>query len=152
MTLDTRFRITDPVNAREAFDYARSLIDAEHAAERPQYGPNPGWANIAGQGFLAIVDCSYGPDGPLVDYDDTDWPEAFVEVSFDTAYGYRAANGAGCNDLHAWLVREMGRWCDARRAGWLWQNEFTGEWHGRLGEPLGDPDWGEPSARDKAPA
>lgn len=152
MTLHTRFRITDPVNAREAFDHARTLIGAQHAVEEPYgYGPNPGWANVPGQGYVAIVDCQYGPDGPLVHEVDDDAPEAFVEVSFDTAYGYRAYNGASCEALHAWLIREMGRWCDERRAGWTWQNEFTGDWNGPHGTPLGDPDRGRPTDRELVP-
>ena len=78
---------------------------------------------------------------------DADWkcaycraPVAFVEVSFDTAYSYRAPNGAGCGDLHAALVNALGAWCDQRGLMWWWQNEFTGEWHeGRDGlDELGE--------------
>jgi len=54
-----------------------------------------------------------------------------VEVNFDTAYGYKAANDAGCGDLHAAFIVRIGEWLDARGVDWSWYNEFTGDWHGR---------------------
>jgi hypothetical protein len=54
---------------------------------------------------------------------------AAIEVTFDTAYGYRGEGGESCSDLHARLVTALGRWCDARDLPWKWQNEYTAEWH-----------------------
>jgi hypothetical protein len=56
-------------------------------------------------------------------------PACWVEIHFDTAYGYRGANGEGCGDLHARLLFDLGQWFDERKIGWGWENEFTGEWH-----------------------
>src|SRR5690242_14095966 len=57
-----------------------------------------------------------------------DYEKSPMEVSFDTAYGYRGPEG-GCGDLHARLVRELGAWLDGRRVRWSWLNEWTGEVH-----------------------
>jgi hypothetical protein len=54
---------------------------------------------------------------------------AAIEVTFDTAYGYRGDGGESCSDLHARLLTALGQWLDARDLPWKWQNEFTGEWH-----------------------
>lgn len=53
---------------------------------------------------------------------------AAIEVTFDTAYGYRGDGGESCSDLHARLIRAFGQWLDARGLPWKWQNEYTGEW------------------------
>jgi hypothetical protein len=66
------------------------------------------------------------------DCDGTGWshePACWVEIHFDTAYGFRDEQGRGCGDLHAALLFELGQWFDERNIGWGWQNEFTGEWH-----------------------
>ena len=99
-----------------------------------------------GQGLAAILEVEYASDGPLnwpgVEYEDTEeedtsgdtvprMPLHCVSVYLDTAYGYRAPTGAGCADLHAFLLREMGRWLeDAGVEEWIWHHEFTGTWHG----------------------
>lgn len=54
---------------------------------------------------------------------------AAIEVTFDTAYGWRGPSGESCSDLHARLIRAVGQWCDRKGLPWKWQNEFTGEWH-----------------------
>lgn len=121
--------------------------------------------NEPGQGFPALIDIEWGADGPLNDelscdedncpaeYGTCDNPDhlarksydgpvASIEMSFDTPYGYRAANGAGCSDIHAYIIYEMGKWLTARDLTWWWYDEFRGEWHegfaelGQLGNPL----------------
>lgn len=120
--------------------------------------PGNHWSiwNTPGQGLPALLDINYRPGCPLrtqeqADAHDEDCnipknsgyvPEwgpcdgshmyrraCWLEVSFDTAYGYRDENGYGCGDLHARLVAELGRWLDERGVRWEWQNEFTGEVH-----------------------
>ncbi len=54
----------------------------------------------------------------------------WVNIDFDTAYGYRDSEGRGCGDLHALLVAEVGQWCDQRGVRWEWRNEYSGEVHG----------------------
>ncbi|MGW3992419.1 hypothetical protein ACWEF6_02920 [Amycolatopsis sp. NPDC004772] len=62
---------------------------------------------------------------------------AAIEVTFDTAYGYRGKSGENCSMLHARLIAELGRWLDEKALPWKWQNEYTGEWFDRF-EGLGE--------------
>lgn len=159
MTLSTRVAIIEPTPVRAVFDECRRLIGGGGAKFR--HDPRP--TNRAGgmymnepeQGLPAWLIVCYGVEAPLLPddeggYDEEDrssWPSATgwsIEVDFDTAYGYRAENGAGCSDLHAWLVRELGRWLTERGLTWLWYHEYTGEWH-PSSDPvtiLGDPERG----------
>lgn len=146
MTLNTRVVIEQPYPAPRVFHHCRQLLGCTDAhvwehERTSKWSRNPRYGNILGQGLPALLWLHYGPDGPLLD-DDEDDPEerqGFIAVHFDTAYGYArfSPNGAGCEDLHAWLIRELGRWLDERGLTWQWQNEFTGEWH-RGSEGLGE--------------
>ena len=149
MTLTTRIAIVDPTPAREVFDACRRLIGGEQAAYLHQDGE---YRNKIAQGLPALLWMYYGLDAPLVPdpkyADDPDersyYPpvnEWSIMVSFDTAYAYQAGNGAGCSDLHAYIVQELGRWLTARRLTWYWYHEYTGTWHPST-DPvtiLGDP-------------
>lgn len=99
--------------------------------------------NQLGQDLPAILDVSYRPGAPLRAEDEGHGEDCeedcsgqyhdracWVDVDFDTAYGYRDSEGRGCGDLHALLVAELGRWLDERGVRWEWRNEFTGEVHG----------------------
>jgi hypothetical protein len=146
MTLATKMAIVEPTPYRPIFDEARRLIGAEHGAY--EEGPN-GIENAWGQGFPSWVGVTHGGDAPLTpEYDEEgrDGPpvdEWSIEVHLDTTYGYRADNGAGCSDLHAYIVHELGRWLDERGLTWYWYREYSGTWHRpdeiRL---LGDPERG----------
>lgn len=112
------------------------------------------FASTVGQGLAAIVEVTYAEDGPLV------WPSDeyaeegetwegeplrthLVSVDFDTSYGYKDANGAGCGDLHAFLLREVARYLDdqATPVKWMWHHEERGTWHNPDEITLrGDPD------------
>lgn len=156
MTLDTRVYIADRIDYREVFVKCNQLIEAHEGikftdepvsewedGERKR-GPEDGeWLiwNEPGQGLCALLDVSYRKDGPLRSPGDHSRycepedhcggncaPSAWVEVSFDTAYGYSGPEG-GCGDLHARLVAELGRWLDGKGIRWSWQNELTGEIH-----------------------
>jgi hypothetical protein len=151
MTLATRIAIVEPTAYRPIFDEARRLIGAENGVY--EEGPT-GIENKWGQGFPSFVGVTHGGDAPLTpEYDEDDgktyrygppvdaWS---IEVRLDTAYGYQADNGAGCSDLHAWIVRELGRWLSDRGLTWYWYHEYTGEWH-PSSDPvtiLGNPDRG----------
>lgn len=116
-----------------------------------------------GQGLPALLTVTYGSDGPLrwphaegepcdcTDYGNTADPyeEHFVAVDFDTTYGWKAPNGAGCSDLHAYLLVEVGRWLlNEGVDDWSWHQEFRGTWHGPLEvHEVGDPALGEASFR-----
>lgn len=98
-----------------------------------------------GQGLAALLDVSYGSDAPLswphgdgeecdcTDYGNTADPlhEHMVSVDFDTGYGWRAPNGAGCADLHAYLLTEVATWLASEGVeDWSWHHEERGTWHG----------------------
>lgn len=152
MTLATRMAIVEPTAFRPIFDEARRLIGAENGT----YTEGPcGIENDWGQGFPSFVGVKYGADAPMKPdpayADDPDERRYYppvdawsIEVWLDTAYAYCADNGAGCSDLHAWIVRELGRWLSDRGLTWYWYHEYTGEWH-PSSDPvtiLGDPDRG----------
>ena len=156
MTLDTRIYLHDRADYREVFVKCNQLIGAHEGIRftdepvsdwkdgKRLRGPEDGeWTiwNAPGQGLCALLDLSYRKDAPLrapgdhyryCEPDECDGgcaPACWLEVSFDTAYGYRGDNGEGCGDLHARLVAELGRWLDGKGVRWSWQNEFTGEIH-----------------------
>jgi len=111
--------------------------------------------NNLGQGLPAWLMLHYQPDAPLrtadeaAEHDDycslpgTKWYDpdegpcdsthhdraCWLEVSFDTAYGYKDDRGYGCGDLHAEYVARLGKWLDEHGVRWEWKNEFTGEVH-----------------------
>lgn len=159
MTLDTRVYVLDRIDQREVFLKCNQLIGAHEGiestdrldgtwrdGERITEPGNP-WSigNKIGQGLCALLDISYRPDAPLrTEGQHKEWCDpaedecsgtycspCWLEVSFDTAYGYRGDNGEGCGDLHARLVAELGQWLDGKQVRWQWKNEFTGELHER---------------------
>lgn len=110
--------------------------------------PDSPWcvSNELGQGLPAWLLVTYRPDAPLrtpeqaaaCDEDcdeDCDRSHSYrracwLDVDFDTAYGY-SVHDMGCGDLHALLVVvELGQWLDSLSVRWEWQNEFTGDVHG----------------------
>lgn len=158
MTLSTVVYIIEPTTVREVFDEAHRLIGGQDAEydhdERSKIWGCGVYRNLSGQGLPALLYVRYGVDAPLTDdcadedHEDGDcgypFPAWSIEVDFDTAYGYRAPNGAGCGSLHAWLVRELGRHLTERGLTWYWRNEFDGSIHRGTDNLalLGDPDDG----------
>jgi hypothetical protein len=158
MTLDTRIFILDPINHKQVYAQCGRLIGQHEGikfTDDPVFDyrngekiPSPDglrsiW-NKPGQGLPALLDMTYREGGPIKAdpnacdrYCDDDEPcdqeshkpAHWIEVSFDTAYGYRDDEGRGCGDLHASLVSQLGQWLDERHVRWMWQNEFTGEIH-----------------------
>lgn len=145
MTLNTSIAIGRPHPVREVFDFCRGLIDtpSDVPVRTGEHDGDKWIGNPIGMGLCALLDVTYGQDGPLVHRcwswchehecdKDEDSPRqngwSATIVSFDTAYSYRGENGESCSDLHARLVRALGQWLDARGLPWKWQNEYTGEW------------------------
>lgn len=160
-------------NPRALFMHLRELIGTP--ADTPiREGAGEGepfsWiSNPLGIGLPGILEVRYAPDGPMLDVPES-WTDlngvthqedadevasdptrngwAAMETAFDTAYGYRADNGAGCSDLHAWFVQAVAAWADERGIDWQWRNEYTGEWHHRDRQPaiedFGDARIGDP--------
>jgi hypothetical protein len=131
--------------------------DAEHREPDQQisYVKPKRIGNRLGQGLPAILEIETGGERPcwteqqavehneycnlpgLPYYDSTEPPctksthgvPCWYEVSFDTAYSWSGAGGAGCGDLHASLVTRLGRWLDDRGVRWKWRDEQTGKVH-----------------------
>jgi hypothetical protein len=149
MTLSTNIYILDQVDAREVFKFCQGLLakyDDRPGRPRQQESVDlPGNVfNQIGQGLPAILDVRYGESGPLVTAEqsaahDEDCPpdcggeyhdaEYWVNVDFDTSYGYRDSRGWRCNELHAALVVDLGTWLNGRGIRWSWRNEYTGDIH-----------------------
>lgn len=93
------------------------------------------------QGLPGWLVVHYGEDGPIVQDEEYERPDAAVEVHIDTAYGYRTDNGAGCGDLHAWFISCVGAWLNSRGVQWEWKDEFTGDRYDTIEDVknLGDP-------------
>lgn len=144
MTLDTRIALLGPAKPEEVFQFARDLL---RAPDRVPVKREPGtygrenqeqWSHPPGQGLNAWLFMYVAVDGPIRytwRYDDPEsgahdlnGKDIFIEVSFDTAYGYEAPNGAHCTDLHAYLVEEFVRWGAERDIEVWWENEMTGDW------------------------
>lgn len=154
MTLDTRMRIHESCDPMELFNFCRDLMGPSEGGVQPRdsiFTEAPGeLRNRLGQGFPAILEVLYGMfDGPLspaewerctcID-DDCDpelgekcysckKPQAFLEISWDTGYGYKNELGMGCGGLHAVFIMLVAKWCDERGLTYSWYNEFQGEWY-----------------------
>lgn len=140
MTLCTRVAIGLPTNVHEVFAYCRTLLGASDSISIEK-----GWdwdkvnrtlRHPAGVGLDALLWLTYGADGPIIRDEDEesgegDLPKGWsaIEVSFDTAYGYRGEDGESCSELHARLVRQLGEWLDRKGLSWKWHDEFYGDWH-----------------------
>lgn len=149
MTLHTRVAISGDITPESAFTFARSLIGADQPGIQIH---DDGLSVRMGQGLPALLWVTRGDDGETCDHycdDDCDgsWhdPACDAMVHFDTAYGYTGAyrwgQTAGCGDLHAHLVREVGRWVEKHGGTWRWYDESGDGWNvthadlGNLGMP-----------------
>lgn len=148
MTLNTLVNLTGPIELDAAFDIAlRALLTAADEMDRypgALIERNPDWQSgysydyvgtKIGQGLPGITDAKRMSDGsdfqPERDEDDgeiwTDTQPWSVQLSWDTAYGYRGKSWRSASALHgAALTALHGALPDGITM--RWQNEFTGEW------------------------
>lgn len=148
MTLNTSVFVMSEADPHEVFWKCRELLGAP---ERLPFDDEPSrvddsgdWhlTNPCGVGLPAWLWIYYTPgmmrrpadihDSEICSEDcDGAWhdPPHWFEVTFDTAYSYKDAEGRGCGALHASLVAQLGIWLDEQGIRWAWQNEFTGETH-----------------------
>lgn len=119
MTLGSSIRLSSPVPPMELLDHLTILVGGDPATVKRR-GPEAAWddtgtfqiANCLGQGFAAIVDVSWCPDGPLPvrskwhDDGEPDWPAGCVAIWLDTNYSYKGPGGESCVQLHQRLARE----------------------------------------------
>ncbi|TMS00144.1 hypothetical protein [Nonomuraea basaltis] len=155
MTLTTDVYVLDEIAHKDVFLKCNQLVGATEATRfrdeqltswrKGARTPDPGkpWniGNQVDQGLCALLDIYYRPGGPLRAEDNgCEWycdsgcdngehenPACWLEVSFDTAYGYRDEQGRRCGDLHASLVADLGRWLDERGVRWLWYADTLAE-------------------------
>lgn len=160
MTLQTQIRVLDVIPAEPLFRFGQELVSLD-GGKRPEdqscshtlagertsewsewRAVNNSWRNELGQGLLGILSVSYGNDGPLVDDEEIDVGvpnPAFLEISFDTGYGYKNERGGGCGDLHAYFITRLAEYFEGLGVKrWAWRNEFTGEWFFNIEGPAGD--------------
>ncbi|MFD6770635.1 hypothetical protein ACFWC6_30930 [Micromonospora chalcea] len=153
MTLDTRIYVIGEVDHRELFTHCQTLLgkydEAGRGPDQQRWDDNgkcisnepmqnlPGWLMVYhGNGSAyrtpeqAAEHGNWDCDGDFGPCNKTEHNvPCWLEVSIDTAYGYRGPEGMGCGDLHARFVAELGLWLDARQVDWKWRNEFTGDVH-----------------------
>lgn len=114
---------------------------ASHSMEMGQGLPALMWVDFAHPGQVLggeghDEDCESDCDGGFHD------PAGYIEINYDTAYGYRADNNASCGDLHAFITREIGAWLDMQGATWKWYDESGWGWFDDLTTP-------KPAGRDR---
>lgn len=145
MTLNTAIYILDPVSPLEVISFCnRELLGVQnppHTFELLTYSFNTvRYGNVGGLGYSAdfnskyTLDNSYLLDDDVREYNDEEdveectyfSPRCFMELSFDTGYGYRGPEGYA-SDLHEQYIRELHKWLSDRGARLKWKNEFTGE-------------------------
>lgn len=139
MTMTSFVYVLDEMRAKDLFLKCNQLIGAGERTKtvREQMKtwrngerfvePGAAWTmyNRAGQGLCALLDLEYRPGAPLrvADEDEGFEPECWIEVSFDTAYGWRGPNDEKCGDLHAVLIAQLGQWLDEGGIRWMWRND-----------------------------
>jgi len=163
LTLNSVVVVLDPVNPQKLFDFTleRMVTDRSLQAVRWDLRRDPSRSTLStlpGQGLMGWLFVHYCENGPylteeehVAEWEDDDYPyphpgPVFAQWSIDTTYTAKAPNGAGCSDMHAWLISEVGAWLDGQNIRWRWKNEFTGEWHEGVDtvSDLGDPVKGNP--------
>ena len=115
MTLDTRIGIINPeLDTDTVFTFCASLLGADDNYQYERSELFGGIAARGGQGYPAWLIVNDSEPG-------------YIEVSFDTAYGYMGPNGESCSDLHAWLIREIARWVPEGTT-MFWLDEYSDTW------------------------
>lgn len=152
MTLNTRVAVREPVPLQELFMQCRTLIGAED--DKWQWEDRENWNKDGSrtlgmkgwQGLPGWLMIDYRPDGPLRAKDNEPYfpedgdeepetdpeqirPACAYEVSLDTGYSYRGANGDSCTQLHCRFILGLAAWLDERGYSCRWQNEYAGTWH-----------------------
>lgn len=176
MTLATSALIPRPIPVEELFQFVREDLlggtDAHkwtHGPQRWRREPNGDLEYCSyGVGLASIVEVRYRPDSALDfsqeyadeaedgPYDDprTYRPRGkfYAELHLDTAYGYQGVRlNSSCNDLHAWILHEVGGWLAERGCdNWTWHHEYQGWWlpPSEIGL-LGDPEKGRLTDEDR---
>ncbi|MBF6187599.1 hypothetical protein [Nocardia farcinica] len=155
MTLNTRVAIIQKIDPKAAFQLALSAIctaaGEEHRIETAKVNEPEDYARdgilrigtVIGQGLPGIVECDYRTDGPLYaedyygddeDYEpgDTRWlasPACWLEIGWDTGYGYSGPNGMSCSDLHSVAITLVHKALAELGVEMRWYNEYDGKWH-----------------------
>lgn len=149
MTMTTSVRINAPINPTRALDWITEQVGGDPATAL-RYDARDSYrddgtkriGNQIGQGFKALCDVTFHPDGPLPtrtechEDDEPDWPAAIIEVSFDTAYGYSDEQGRRCGDLHTDILVALRSWLEEQGVTDAWW--FAGEYDIDGYQPISD--------------
>jgi len=155
MTLASTLSINGPTqaDALEIWEYAKELIGArsDYVQDREDHDTFVEISAAWGQGYPAWLGIIFSTDGSILgdwydrhEYprdpeDENDQPPSTVLINYDTAYGY-SNEGAGCGDLHAYLMKATHDHFADRGWTFTWFNEFTCEWNTDFDDmDLGDP-------------
>jgi hypothetical protein len=140
MPLNTEIYILDEIDPHKVFNFCNDLMDAgkpifTEAYDEWQSNPIISLDNTPGQGLPAWLMSNYrkrGPLYPMAQYEEDDdgnrrlvTPACFMEISFDTAYGYRDSYG-GSTELHGRYIVALHDWLKKRGVEMCWKNEFNG--------------------------
>lgn len=144
MPLNTEIYILDEIDPHKVFNFCNELMGVKkpiftEAYDEWQQNPVISLDNAPGQGLPAWVMSNYRRKGPLysmAQYErDSETgknrlvtPACFMEVSFDTAYGYRDSYG-GSTELHGRYIVALQEWLAKRNVSMCWKNEFTDTIH-----------------------
>lgn len=144
MTLNTEIYVLDEIDPHKVFKFCNELMGAENpiwTETFDEWTSNPiiSLDNSPGQGFPAWLMSNYRKTGPLYKTDQYDQddegsekylltPACYMELSFDTAYGYRDSYG-GCTELHGRYIVALNEWLKLQNVKMAWKNEFDGTIH-----------------------
>jgi hypothetical protein len=145
MSTATTVIVQDPVNARELFDAARTVIgNPDLWALHPPGSDSVGmYQTKPGQGMDAMVSVHFpAAVGGLLPADEgaePPEPDGYAHVMF-TAYGERDEDETKSGQAE--LVYALGRWLDACGLRWRWSTEggpwadgASRDWAARTGDP-----------------
>jgi len=145
MTLSTNIRVVQKTDPAELHAWInKNLLKAPNAKFTEGGDPDAGSLNNdPGQGYSAWLSMRWDSNGiPTAretypeDYDATstyglDEPKnAFLNINFDTAYGYHGDLGEGCTELHSRFVIDLAKeYFEPRGLDFYWQDEYSGKWY-----------------------
>ena len=159
MTLKTRFYVTTPgIDPQAIWDLLMAHVETEDTVPNTVYTGPAKYGRIGqtlkstrrGSGRNALCHMYYTEteeeipqhpsetDDPELEDLENDVhynPHAYIELSFETAYGYRGPDGEECSDLHRTILLSLSSYVTSHGGEFIWNDEFTGEWHTGI-EPI----------------
>lgn len=154
MTLKTRFYVTTPgIDPQAIWDLLMAHVETESTVPNTVYTePTEHGQTLKstrrGSGRNALCRMYYTEseeelsrhpsetDDPELEDDDVHYnPHAYIELSFETAYGYRGPDGEDCSALHRTILLSLASYVTSHGGEFIWNDEYTGVWHTGI-EPI----------------